>query len=193
MKRYLDFIAAVLLLLPAFGICAIVAIIVYIREGENPVLIQKRVGMNEDLFNIVKLRTMKKGTAFVGTHQISSSSITSAGKWIRKLKIDELPQIWNVLIGDMSLVGPRPCLPSQIELINERRKLGVYKCRPGVTGLAQINEIDMSTPLKLALLDSEYIENQNLTTDAKILVSTLIGRGFGDRSAPGAEKHKTDE
>ena len=95
--------------------------------------------------------------------------------------MDELPQLFNVLLGHMSLVGPRPCLSSQKELIEERNQRGVFKIRPGITGLAQINGIDMSTPRKLARYDALMINSMTLRLYAKLIISTILGQGHGDR------------
>ena len=117
----------------------------------------------------------------VPTHLASASSITSFGSFLRKSKLDELPQLWNVFIGDMSLVGPRPNLFNQTELMEERQKFGVYDVRPGITGLAQVNQIDMSTPRLLAKTDAEMIKNYNLIMYIKYIFITVLGKGNGDR------------
>jgi lipopolysaccharide/colanic/teichoic acid biosynthesis glycosyltransferase len=105
---------------------------------------------------------MKIGTLSAGTHLVNPSNITYLGHFFRKFKIDELPQLWNVLIGDMSFVGPRPCLPNQRRLINERKKRGIFKVRPGITGLSQINNITMARPRLLAKTDLRMIKKMNL-------------------------------
>jgi lipopolysaccharide/colanic/teichoic acid biosynthesis glycosyltransferase len=120
-------------------------------------------------------------TLSVATHLADKDSITKFGKFLRKSKLDELPQLWNVLIGDMSLVGPRPNLYNQVDLIYEREKLGVYNVRPGITGLAQINKIDMSTPQLLAETDQEMISQLSIFTYFKYILLTIIGNGMGDR------------
>jgi hypothetical protein len=117
----------------------------------------------------------------VATHLASASSITPFGSFLRKSKLDELPQLWNVLKGDMSLVGPRPNLYNQDELITERDSLLVYSIRPGITGLAQINKIDMSTPRLLAETDARMIEELSVGSYFKYIFFTIFGKGFGDR------------
>lgn len=117
----------------------------------------------------------------VATHLASATSITPFGNFLRRSKLDELPQLWNVFMGNMSLVGPRPNLFNQNELIEERDKRGVYRIRPGITGLAQINKIDMSTPLLLAETDAKMISNFSLFYYFKYIVLTIFGKGFGDR------------
>lgn len=123
---------------------------------------------------------MKQGTAQAGTHEVSSAAVTKIGAFLRKTKIDELPQIWNIFRGELSLVGPRPCLPVQTELNEARHKLGVYEITPGITGLAQINGIDMSRPELLAQWDARYIAQQSLLLDLKIIIATFTGSGQGD-------------
>lgn len=124
---------------------------------------------------------MPINTDSVGTHLVDTSSITKLGSTLRKTKLDELPQLFNVLIGHMSLVGPRPCLPNQTELVEERDKRDVFKVRPGITGLAQVNEVDMSTPRKLARYDALMINCLCLKLYFKLIISTILGKGHGDR------------
>lgn len=131
-------------------------------ETGSPFFLQKRIGLKLKSFTLVKFRTMKIGTLSSATHLVNFSNITSFGYFLRKFKLDEIPQLWNVLIGDMSLVGPRPCLLNQRKLIMERKKRGVFLVRPGITGLAQVNGIDMSTPTFLAKTDLRMIRQMNL-------------------------------
>jgi len=147
----------------------------------SPVFFQQRVGRYQHAFTLMKFRTMAVNTSSVGTHLVDSASITKFGRFLRKTKLDELPQLFNVLVGDMSLVGPRPCLPNQTELIKEREKRGVFDLRPGVTGLAQVCEIDMSTPRKLARYDQLMINRLNTRLYSKLLIATALGKGRGDR------------
>jgi O-antigen biosynthesis protein WbqP len=140
----------------------------------SPLFIQNRVGLNLKNFNLIKFRTMKIGTFSSGTHLISPSNITWFGSFLRKFKLDELPQLLNVLIGDMSLVGPRPCLPNQKKLIIERKKRRVFNVRPGITGLAQVLGIDMSTPTLLAKTDSKMIKKMNLFYYFYYIFMTLL-------------------
>jgi lipopolysaccharide/colanic/teichoic acid biosynthesis glycosyltransferase len=142
---------------------------------------QQRVGRDEKLFTLIKFRTMKPETGSVGTHEVDPDQVTTWGKLLRKTKIDELPQLWNVLKGEMSLVGPRPCLPNQTQLIQARTNLGVFSVRPGITGLAQIQGIDMSTPGLLAKTDAEMIRTMNLFNYFKYILLTMCGGGRGDR------------
>ena len=155
--------------------------IVGLFDTGSPVFIQERVGRNKKPFVLVKFRTMKVDTASVASHLASSASITKMGHFLRKTKLDELPQLWNVLKGEMSLVGPRPGLFNQEELTKERDERGVYSVRPGITGLAQINEIDMSTPKLLAETDRKMIDTLNISSYFKYILLTVTGKGSGDR------------
>lgn len=147
----------------------------------SPLFFQERVGRHRRLFRLVKFRTMRPGTPSVGTHLADASAVTRWGAFLRRTKFDELPQLWNVLKGEMSLVGPRPCLPNQTELIEARERLGVFAARPGITGLAQIRGIDMSTPQRLAQVDAEMIAHMDVRNYFACLLLTLRGRGQGDR------------
>ena len=146
-----------------------------------PIFRQTRVGLNKKPFILIKFRTMNVDTASVATHLASASSITRFGHFLRKTKLDELPQLWNVLVGDMSLVGPRPNLFNQAELIHERDKLSIYSVRPGITGLAQISNIDMSTPKLLAVTDAKMIRDMSVSSYFRYILMTVSGRGQGDR------------
>lgn len=165
-----------------FALSPILVVVLFIGifDTGKPLFSQKRLGKNKREFTIYKLRTMNIGTKSVGSHEVSSSQVTKFGKFLRKSKIDELPQLFNVIIGDMSFVGPRPNLPNQSKVIEERDKFNIYKIRPGITGLAQINRIDMSQPKMLAQFDHRMIENMNAGMYFKMLLLTLSGRGQGD-------------
>jgi lipopolysaccharide/colanic/teichoic acid biosynthesis glycosyltransferase len=155
--------------------------IIGLFDTGSPVFRQVRVGRNKKPFTLVKFRTMKPDTASVASHLASASAITPFGGFLRKTKLDELPQLWNVLKGEMSLVGPRPCLFNQEELIAEREKRGVFDHRPGITGLAQVNEIDMSTPVLLAETDQQMLESLTIKDYFKYIFMTVAGKGSGDR------------
>lgn len=180
MIRVIDFIAALigLFLLSPF-ILVILAILFF--EHQRPLFIQTRVGKNQIPFQLVKFRSMSPKAADLPTHEISGDLITKTGKFIRTTKLDELPQLWNVLKGEMSLVGPRPCLPIQEELIAEREQRNVFSLRPGITGPAQVQNIDMSTPKKLAIEDSQMVDNLTLVSYLKYVLMTVTGSGQGDK------------
>ena len=178
--RLLDIIFSVVGLLIGLPILLILIIIGWFDTG-SPILRQQRVGLNQKPFTLVKFRTMKQDTAHVASHLASASSITPFGRFLRRTKLDELPQLWNVLKGEMSLVGPRPCLFNQLELIEEREAKGVFKVRPGITGLAQINNIDMSTPKLLSETDAQMIKHITIANYLNFITQTVFGKGKGDR------------
>jgi O-antigen biosynthesis protein WbqP len=179
MKRALDVLASMLLLLFCSPILIIVIIAIRLQSPGPAIFRQVRVGKNGRPFTCYKLRTMYSGTANLPTHEVQASSVTVFGEHLRRFKVDELPQLCNVLIGDMSLVGPRPCLPSQTALVEARRQLGVFEVRPGITGLAQVNGVDMSDANRLAELDAQYVRTQSLMGDFRLILATLRGQGVG--------------
>jgi O-antigen biosynthesis protein WbqP len=179
MIRLLDFFAAFLGLLLLCPVLLVVTIIGLFDTG-SPIFIQTRVGKNKEAFSLIKFRTMSVDTKSVASHLANNASITKLGSFLRKTKIDELPQLINVLKGEMSLVGPRPNLFNQEELIKERDALGVYDVLPGVTGLAQVKNIDMSTPKLLAEMDKQMIDALNIKYYFKYILMTVTGSGSGD-------------
>jgi len=179
MIRILDFSAAFLGLLLLWPILLVVTIIGIFDTG-SPIFIQTRVGKYKKPFKLIKFRTMSVETKSVASHLASNTSITKLGLFLRKSKIDELPQLINVVKGDMSLVGPRPNLFNQDELIKERDALGVYNVLPGVTGLAQVQSIDMSTPKLLAEIDKKMIDTLTIQNYFKYILMTVTGSGSGD-------------
>lgn len=179
MIRLLDFLAAFFGLLFLWPILLIVTIIGLFDTG-SPIFVQERVGRNKKPFKLIKFRTMSVDTQSVASHLASNASITKLGAFLRKTKIDELPQLINVLKGEMSLVGPRPNLFNQQELIKERDALGVYDVLPGITGLAQVQNIDMSTPALLARTDREMMDTLTIKNYFKYIIMTATGSGSGD-------------
>lgn len=179
MIRTLDFLAAFFGLLLLWPLLLIVTILGFSDTGA-PIFVQERVGRNKKPFKLIKFRTMSVETKSVASHLASNASITKLGAFLRKTKIDELPQLINVVKGEMSLVGPRPNLFNQEDLIKERDALGVYDVLPGVTGLAQVQNIDMSTPELLAKVDKQMIESLTLKDYFKYILMTATGSGSGD-------------
>lgn len=180
MIRFFDFVFALLGLFLGAPIFVILTVIGLLDTG-SPIFRQERVGRNKRPFTLVKYRTMKLDTVSVASHLASTSSITTFGHFLRRTKLDELPQLWNVLKGEMSLVGPRPGLFNQEELTEARERYGVFLVRPGITGLSQVNEIDMSTPEVLAKMDAKMIEEMSLSNYFKYIIMTVAGKGSGDR------------
>ncbi|MCC5610841.1 sugar transferase [Nostoc sp. CHAB 5834] len=187
MKRLFDLVISLLLAPVAFLACLMVAIPIWLEARAPPFFVQYRVGRHEKLFKILKMRTMRKTTPEAVSHDVGEFAILRVGKLLRISKIDELPQLWNVLKGEMSLVGPRPGLASHTELIELRRSHNVFSLMPGITGLSQINGLDMSTPQKLSEMDATYIGPWSMKRDVQILISTVLGKGAGD----GAKKSRS--
>jgi len=183
MKRILDILFSSIGLFILFPLFLLLFVIGAIDTG-SPLFLQKRIGLNKKNFYLIKFRSMFLDTESVSTHMVKVSSITKWGFFIRKTKLDELPQLINVLKGDMSFVGPRPNLISQNELMFYRSICNVYSVKPGITGLAQIRKIDMSTPQLLAETDREMISQLSIFNYFKYILLTIIGNGMGDRIKP---------
>ena len=181
MIRFFDILLSLIGLVITLPILLIVTILGYFETG-SPIFIQERMGKNKKYFKLIKFRTMSIDTKSVASHLVGTSSITKSGAFLRKTKIDELPQLINVLKGDMSLVGPRPNLPNQEDVIAARDKYNVYRALPGITGLAQVKEIDMSMPELLGKTDNEMLENLNIRSYFNYIIMTALGRGAGDRA-----------
>ncbi|MBL1293542.1 MAG: sugar transferase [Thiotrichales bacterium] len=178
--RFLDIV------LSGIGIVVFLPVMLFVYivglfDTGKPLFFQMRVGKNKHAFTLIKFRTMRVNTDSVATHLAKSSSVTTLGRFLRRTKLDELPQLFNVFLGQMSLVGPRPCLFNQTELIDCRFERGVYAVKPGITGLAQIRDVDMSTPKKLSKYDALMLEHLNITSYFYYIFSTFLGRGQGDR------------
>lgn len=179
MIRLIDFSSAFFGLIISSPFFVVIYIVGYFDTG-SPLFFQERVGKNKKPFILVKFRTMSVDTKSVASHLASSANITKLGAFLRKTKLDELPQLWNVFTGDMSLVGPRPNLFNQEELIEARDSKNVYSVRPGITGLAQVQNIDMSTPDKLARIDAIMIKKMSLKNYFLFIIKTVTGAGSGD-------------
>ena len=182
MLRLFDFLLAACGLLVGLPILLLIGLLGLLDTG-SPLFFQMRVGRHQQAFRLIKFRTMRLNTASVATHLADPKAVTALGHFLRRSKLDELPQLWNVLLGHMSLVGPRPCLFNQTELIEERQRRGVFDHRPGITGLAQVQGIDMSTPELLAQTDAQMLHGLSVVAYFKYLLLTVSGRGAGDRIA----------
>tara|TARA_R110002126_G_scaffold243516_7_gene386908 strand:+ start:22714 stop:23925 length:1212 start_codon:yes stop_codon:yes gene_type:complete len=181
-KRSVDLAFAVTILILLWWAMIIIWAAIRLQSPGPGIFRQQRVGRNEQIFTCYKFRTMFVATPNLGTHQVSASAVTPLGKFMRRTKLDELPQIFNILFDQMSLVGPRPCLPTQVELIAERRTRKVFDSKPGITGLGQINGVDMSDPVRLANWDRRYLDLQSLLLDLRIILATARGKGGGDNT-----------
>ena len=178
--RLLDIFIASLAFFTFLPLIIFVYCLIYL-ENKSPIFKQVRIGKNKVKFTLIKFRTMKIGTESLATHLTDSKKITKIGRLLRKTKLDELPQLLNVIKGDMSLVGPRPCLPSQFELISRRSELNLYNYLPGITGLSQIMGIDMSDPSLISKTDYKMMKKLSLHSYFYYLLLTFFGKGFGDR------------
>lgn len=179
-KRLFDLLLAIAIAPFAIPLVMLAAIAIRLESPGPALFLQPRVGRDRKLFTIMKLRTMRDGTRQGGTHEIGDKDITRVGHFLRRTKLDELPQLVNVIRGEMSFVGPRPCLPMQQDLIAERDQRGVFAIRPGITGPAQIAGVDMSDPERLAQIEAKYVDDHGLVGDVSLIVLTAIGRGYGD-------------
>jgi lipopolysaccharide/colanic/teichoic acid biosynthesis glycosyltransferase len=180
MTRLFDVVLSLAGLVVSAPIFLLLFVLVWF-DTKSPLFRQERVGRHQKPFTLVKFRTMRPDTASVATHLADISAVTKLGHFLRHSKLDELPQLWNVLKGEMSLVGPRPCLFNQTELIEERAARGVFAARPGITGLAQINGIDMSTPKLLAETDAQMLKGLGVAAYFTYIIKTVTGAGRGDR------------
>ena len=180
MLRFFDLVFSLIALVLLFPVMLVVFVIGIFDTG-SPLFFQERVGLRQKPFTLVKFRTMHVGAPSLATHLSNAMHVTGFGRFLRRTKLDELPQLWNVLIGEMSLVGPRPCLPNQYQLIEEREKRGVFGFKPGITGLAQIRGVDMSNPEKLAEIDRKMIASYSIKNYFYYVLATAFGAGAGDR------------
>ncbi|MBA4045727.1 MAG: sugar transferase [Erythrobacter sp.] len=183
MSRMIDLGVAVALLLLLGGVMIGVAIAIRMKSKGPAIFAQDRVGRDGKVFTCYKFRTMAVGAPQRATHEVGEVMVTDIGKFLRRTKLDELPQLLNLLRNEMSLVGPRPCLPVQRELVERRKAAGVLAIKPGITGLAQIQDIDMSNPQRLVEVETQYLALRTLMLDIKIILATVTGKGQGDRTA----------
>ena len=179
MIRFFDITISAIGIIFLSPLMVVLCLLGFIFMG-NPIFVQKRLGLKKVPFTIYKFRSMLKGTHSKPTHQVDASEVPFYGRILRNAKLDELPQLLNVLKGEMSLVGPRPCLENQLLLIKKRDQLGIFNNKPGITGVAQLNKIDMSRPVELAQFDSAMLKEMSLKLYFKILILTIFGFGSGD-------------
>jgi O-antigen biosynthesis protein WbqP len=183
LKRLLDFVAALVLLILTAPVMLLIALLIYLDDPGKVMYTQTRAGRKHRPFIIYKFRTMYLNTPSLSTEDMQRSGlspITRVGKWLRQTSLDELPQLWNVLVGDMSLVGPRPALLSQQVVLEGRESSGVDGLLPGITGLAQVmGRDDLDDQTKLTY-DHQYLQNLTLLYDIKIMLMT-VGAVFGAR------------
>jgi lipopolysaccharide/colanic/teichoic acid biosynthesis glycosyltransferase len=191
LQRAFDLAIAVPAALVAVVPCLLLLAAIRLESPGSPLFVQRRVGRGQRPFAMLKLRTMRAGTANAASHEVGTASVTRLGGLLRHLKLDELPQLWNVIAGDMSLVGPRPCLPNQAELVAARARRGLYAIRPGVTGPAQLAGIDMSDPERLAAYEEAYYGAPRSVADWPLLWRTLAGGGRGDAAATVAASERS--
>ena len=166
-------LAALIIMLP---IMVFASLLIFVEDGLPIFFRQERLGKNKKIFTIYKIRTMKNDAPQLGTHAVSKNFLLEIGKFIRKIKLDEFPQLINVVIGDINLVGPRPGLVTQEILSSERDKKNIFNIKPGVTGLAQILGYDMSDPKKLSEVDLIYMKNKSKYVDLIILLGTFFSK-----------------
>lgn len=190
MKRLFDIAASLLLIILLSPLFLLVCLIILIDDGKPVIFKQYRVGKDNKLFYIYKFRSMRNDTRNTSTEDLTEAEqqITRSGKFLRRLSIDELPQLFNILQGKMSFVGPRPLIPEEKEIRNIRLRYNVFSVRPGMTGLAQINGRDLLDDEAKAAYDKEYVENQNLLLDLKILFKTVLVVLGGKGVVEGSEK-----
>ena len=179
-QRVVDIVLASIGLITLSPIMFFVLIVCWFDTG-SPLFFQERIGQHQRPFKLAKFRTMHTSTPSIATHLVKPSCISSYGSFLRKSKLDELPQLVNVIKGEMSIVGPRPGLANQLELTEARQKYNVFASLPGITGLAQISNIDMSDPENLAKVDAEMIKTFSFAAYLKYIILTISGKGKGDQ------------
>lgn len=171
-KRVIDILGSLIGLIILSPVFIVTSILVYIKLGSPIFFIQKRVGKNNKVFNMIKFRTMKNDKNKFGEYLSDEERLTPFGKKLRSLSVDELPELINVLKGDMSLVGPRPLLVEYLELYSDKQKRR-HEMRPGITGLAQVNGRNSISWSERFEMDVDYIDTYNLFLDIKILFMTV--------------------
>ena len=173
MKRLFDVAMSVFALIALSPLLAVVSLVVFLDDGAPVVFRQNRVGKGNALFKVYKFRTMRRETKNIAQNELRGEDcLTRSGRLLRMLSLDELPQLWNILKGQMSFVGPRPLIPEEDEIRRMRARADVYSVLPGLTGWAQVNGRANVTDEEKVALDREYIEKKSFWMDMKILVRT---------------------
>ena len=182
MNRALDLLMTLLVLIPLAVLILLVALAVKLTSPGPVLYWSERVGRDNRLFGMPKFRSMREGTPAVATHLLGDprAALTPIGSVLRRTSLDELPQFWSVLRGDMAIVGPRPALFNQDDLVALRTEAGVHRLRPGITGWAQVQGRDALTIPEKVALDRAYLERRSLAFDLRILGLTVV-KLFGDR------------
>jgi O-antigen biosynthesis protein WbqP len=173
MKRFFDVIVSALVILIFFPFWLMIGLLIKLNDGGPVMFKQKRIGKDGNEFHFMKFRSMPVNTPNVVSTQTAVLKVTPIGEIIRRTNLDEIPQLINVLKGDMSIIGPRPSLPSQASLIAMRKQNGAIKLRPGLTGWAQVNSYDYMPEEEKARLDGEYFQKVGLVMDLKIVFGTI--------------------
>ena len=196
MKRIFDLILSLTGIITLSPIIIFLSIGLFIANKGNPFYFQKRPGKNEKLFSIIKFKTMSNEKNFDGSLKSDADRLTYFGRLVRKTSLDEIPQLINVLIGDMSIIGPRPLLPEYLPLYNKAQKKR-HNIRPGITGWAQINGRNAISWKKKFELDVWYVNNQSMFLDLKILLLTIkkviISDGISQKNQATVEPFKGND
>lgn len=172
-KRSLDLITGIVAVVALSPILAVTALAIKLEDRGSALFRQKRVGAGGSEFTMLKFRSMPIDTPNLPSDAIGSVAITRTGRIIRRLNVDELPQLFNIVRGDMSIVGPRPALASQFDVITERTQNGAQALRPGLTGLAQVNSYDGMSPIDKARFDGKYAERVTFDIDVRLILKTF--------------------
>jgi len=176
LKRAFDICAALAGIFATGWLMCIIALLILLEDGAPLLFRQERVGKDEKTFTLLKFRTMRRDTPNVASKDLKNPGqyVLRIGKLLRKTSLDELPQLFNILRGEMSIIGPRPLIPAETEIRRLRRQYGVYSVRPGVTGWAQVNGRDKLPVKHKAMLDKFYIDHMGIYLDLRILKRTAF-------------------
>ena len=173
-KRFVDLVFSLLALALLSPLLLLVSLLILVFDFGPVIFVQQRVGQSGVVFSFFKFRSMPVGTGDIASDKLGKLKIGWVGRLIRRTNLDELPQLWNIIRGDMSIVGPRPSLPSQTALVDLRMASGALRCRPGLTGLAQIRSFNGMSVERKAQFDAEYASQVSLFGDVKIVLGTFL-------------------